>query len=233
MKKINIRLIFPYNWAHARKVGVYDDKRQRLTKIGHFEEIHTEVKEDVEYLTLKLDFYRFKVEVPQNEEELNLIIYMKFRDRFPIMYWDSLKSDLIQGQFVDAETYKMFDHTFYKKSGKWIEKSNIDSPAVILGMLISAGLVVMSVVQQDNPFQHLLFFIGIASLISLLMIRLENNKLMLYDYKSRMWASGAAFMLGTFLLQGSFPVAALFLIFSLVFLLKVYLGMALNITKTG
>lgn len=222
MKKINIRLIFPYNWAHARKVGVYDDKGQRVTKIGHFEEIHAEVNTDTRYLLIKLDFYRFKVEVPKDVEELNFIIYMKFRDSFPAMYWDSLKRNLIQGQFVDAETYKLFDNTFYKKSGKWMQKSEVDTPAVILGMLISSGLVVMSVVQQENPYQHLVFFIGVASLISLLMIRLEKDKLMLFDYKSRMWASGAAFILGSSLLQGSFPVTTLFILFSLLFLLKTY-----------
>ena len=37
MRKLNIKLIFPYNWYHYRNVKVFNDKGDLITKISHCE----------------------------------------------------------------------------------------------------------------------------------------------------------------------------------------------------
>jgi hypothetical protein len=52
------------------------------------------------------------------------------------------------------------------------------------------------------------------------MIFNEKEKLQAFDYRSRMIATGLAFLLGTFFLNSPYYVILVFLIFSTVFLLK-------------
>lgn len=219
MRKLNLKLLLPYNWAHIRKIKVYDDKKRLLTKIMHGEEPEIEIPDDSKQVIIKLDFYKSVITIPQGEN-LHLILFMDFRDRFPIKYFDTLKRKCLTGKFVTQEEFEDFSSNFYANAHKWIHKTEVDKGSLFLGFLLSVGLTVMSVVEQNNPYQDIIFMIGLASFFSLLAIQIENHKILLYDYKSRMIASGAAFMLGSIFLQSSFPLIVLFILFSLTFLLK-------------
>jgi hypothetical protein len=89
-----------------------------------------------------------------------------------------------------------------------------------LGLILSAGLIVFSIVEQENEYQELLFFISLVSFISLLMVVNERDKILAFDYKSRMVATGTAFLLASLLLSSPFYIVLVFLLFSFVFLLQ-------------
>ena len=220
MKKLNIKLIFPYNWYHFRNVKVYDDKKNLVTKISHCEHQNLIVDGNSKSLTLKLDFFKSSIPIPEDCDELHLAIFLNFRDRFPDKYFDVLKRRCLTGKLLTKDEFKNFDLSFYNTHHKWILKSQLDHHNLILGLLISGCLLVLSILEQKNEFQDLIFFISLSSLTSIIMIFAKKNKLLLFDYRSRMIATGFAFFLGTLFLNSPFYIVSLLLIFSSLFLLK-------------
>lgn len=90
--------------------------------------------------------------------------------------------------------------------------------AGILLLLQQIYHITLHKIKDENP--DLLFFISLVSLISWVMIFTEKEKLLAFDYKSRMIATGFAFLLGTLFLNSPYYIILVFLIFSSVFLLK-------------
>lgn len=219
-KILNIKLVFPYNWGQIRNVGIYADSGRLITKIRHCDILKIPIDADVKEVIIKLDIFRSVIEIPANENVLYLTVFMNFRDYFPFIYIDTLKRKCLTGKFVSVEEFEKFNLCFYQNAQKWILKSNIDVPNIRLGLLISICLLIVSVIEQKNEYQDLLFFIGLVSLISLLMIFNEKEKLQAFDYKSRMIATGFAFLLATFFLNSPYYIILVFMIFSALFLLK-------------
>lgn len=145
---------------------------------------------------------------------------MNFRDYFPFHYIDTLKRKCLTGHFATATAFEKFDLSFYQMSKEWIMKSKINKPNLRLGLFLSGGLIVFSIIEQENAYQELLFFISLVSFISLLMIFNEKEKILAFDYKSRMIATGVAFLLASLFLDSPYYIVLIFLIFSVVFLLK-------------
>ncbi len=219
MKELNIKLLLPYNWGHIRKIKVYDDKGVLLTKIMHGEELSININQDIKEVVIKLDIFRSVIKVPEGDSVF-LALYMNFRDRFPHKYIDTLKRKCLTGTFLTESEFENFDLSFYTKSFQWVQKTEIDKPSLFLGFLLAIGLTVLSAIEQSNPYQDIIFFIGMASFFSLLMIQVEKTKILLYDYKTRMIATGVAFIVASLFLQSSFPATTLFILFSITFLLK-------------
>jgi hypothetical protein len=220
MRKLNIKLLFPYNWYHFRNVKVFNDKGDLITKVTHCDHQNLLIDTNSQFLTVKLDFFKSVLKIPEGNDELFLTLFLNFRDTFPIRYFDVLKRKCLTGKFLDKEEFDKFNLDFYNTDKKWILKPNIDKSNLILGLLISISLLITSVIEQDNEFQDLIFFISLVSLISLIMIFTEKNKILAFDYKSRMIATGFAFILGTFFLNSPIYIILVMFIFSSVFLLK-------------
>jgi hypothetical protein len=91
---------------------------------------------------------------------------------------------------------------------------------LILGLFISIALFIVSIFEKNNEDQDLVFFISLFSLISLIMIYTNKKNILEYDYKSRMIATGFAFILATFFLNSAFFITMSMLTISFLFLLK-------------
>ncbi|MFL9843819.1 hypothetical protein [Flavobacterium rhizosphaerae] len=220
MRNLYIKTLFPYNWCHIRKIKIYDDKGTLLIKVMHGEEPKVLLPEDCRSVTIKLDFYKSVIPVPANGENIFLGIYMDFRDKFPHKYIDTLKRKLITGHFMSEEEYNAFNLSFYTNAMEFIPISKVDKPAVLLGIIIASVLVILSVIQQQNPYKEIVFLIGASSIISLLMIAIEKQKILLYDYKSRIIATAAAFVLAFLFLTPLWSVNMLMFIFISLFILR-------------
>ncbi|WP_157486098.1 hypothetical protein [Flavobacterium soli] len=220
MKQLNLKLIFPYNWYHFRKVKVYGDNGKLLSKIMHCENLSLLIDGNTKSITVKLDFLISEIFLPQDSEEWNIGLFLDFRDRFPIKYFDILKRKCLTGKTMSNGEFENFNLSFYNQSKIWVQKANIDTLALSLGIFISIGLLIVALIEQTNDYQDLVFFIGLISLISMLMIHFEKEKILLYDYRNRMLATGLAFILGIQFLESSFAVVLTLLFLSFVFLLK-------------
>lgn len=218
---LHIKLAFPYNWYQLRKVGVYDDKGHRLIRIGHCGQESLVIPNDTVHLVLKLDYFKSEIPVPKSNGDIFMIVYLDFRDSFPVKYFDVLRRRCLTGKFVDKDTFERFNLDFYTKAKKRMQKSKPDVPNLLLGALISLVLIFYPSFQQNSNYTEIILFIGVVSLISLFMIYIQREKLLLYDYKSRVIATGVAFLMATFLLQGApFYITGTLLVFSITFLLS-------------
>jgi len=220
MRKLNIKLIFPYNWYHFRNVKIFNDNGDLITKISHCEHQNILIDNNTQFIILRLDFFKSVLKIPDVNDELFMSIFLNFRDTFPVKYFDVLKRKCLTGKFLDKKEFDKFNLDFYKTDKKWILKPNIDKSNLNLGLLISISLLVTSVFEQDNEYQDLVFFLSLISLISLFMIITEKHKLLAFDYKSRMIATGFAFILGTFFLNSPIYIILVMFILSSLFLLK-------------
>ena len=209
-------------WGHVRRIRIYDDNRNLLVRIKHGEHVLVKVADDCRFVVIRLDFYRSKIEVPQNQDELFLGVYMDFRDYFPYKYLDTLKPKCLTGRFMDAEEFDNYSLDIYNQSANFLPVNKFDRQAVFTGLAISGGLIVASVAQQENPDQDLVFFIGVSSFISLLILNAAKQTIQKFDYKSRLVATAVAFVLAFLFLQHTFAVSALFLLFILTFSLRVW-----------
>lgn len=220
MKDLEVKLLLPYNWYHARHIKIFDDKGVLLTKIAHGEELSVQIDQECKHITIRIDYIKSVIEVPQNSDKLFLSVYMNFRDRFPYKYIDAVKRKCITGKFMNKEEFENFNLDFYTNAIEYLPAKKFDNASLALGFIIASGLIITSVAQQKNPFQDLVFFIGIASFISLLLVRAEKQKIKLYDYKSRLIATALAFVLAFFFLSPSFAVSMLFAVFISTFILR-------------
>ena len=220
VKILNIKLVLPYNWGHFRRIGIYADDGKLITKIMHGETLAVEIDKNVQKIIIKLDIFRSEIYAPVNEKILFLSVYMNFRDYFPFQYIDTLKRKCLTGKFVSETEFEQFDWSFYENAQQWVLISKINRPNLRLGLFLSLSLLIVSIIEQKNEFQELLFLVSLVSFISLLMIFNEKEKLQVFDYKSRMIATGIAFLLASLFLNSPFYIVFVFLMLSMVFLLK-------------
>ena len=225
MKHLEVKLLLPYNWYHARRIKIFDDKGALLLKIAHGEELSVQINNVCKYITIRIDYIKSVIEVPQNNDKLFLGVYMNFRDRFPYKYIDAAKRKCITGKFMSKEEFENFNLNFYTNAIEYLPAKKFDNTSLVLGFIIASGLIVTSVVQQQNPFQDLVFFIGVASFISLLLVRAEKQKIQLYNYKSRLIATALAFVLAFFFLSPSFAIKTLFAVFVSTFILRIIVNL--------
>lgn len=221
MKKMEIKLLLPYNWYHARRIKIYDDKKNLLVKIAHAEHLSVSLPEDCKSISIKIDFIKSVITIPKNKDSLFLAVYMDFRDKFPHKYIDILKRKCITGHFMTEEEFDNFNLSFYTNSIEYLPAAKYDKASIVLELAIASGLIITAVIQQENPYQDLVFFIGAVSFVSLLLVRSEKEKIKMYDYKSRIVATGLSFVLAFFFLSPSFGVSMLFFVFISAYVLRV------------
>lgn len=219
MRKLVLKLVLPYNWYHTRKIRIHDQTGKLLTKLMHCDHQIINLDDTTESIVIRLDYFKSEIPLPKNNEDLNLGVYLDFRDRFPIKYFDILNRRCLTGRLMNDSEFAKFSPNFYQQSHLWIQKAEMDSVAVAMGVLISAAIILIALVEQHNPYQDLLFFIGLSSLCSMLLLYLEKSKLLFFDYRNRLIATGLAFILAAFF-TNSFAIATTLLLFAMVFLLK-------------
>ncbi|WP_159800132.1 hypothetical protein [Flavobacterium sp. MK4S-17] len=221
MRNLEIKLLLPYNWYHARRIKIYDSNKKLLAKIAHCEHLSVQLDDECDSVIIRIDFIKSVIQVPKGENDLFLAVFMDFRDKFPHKYFDILKRNCVTGRFMGAEQFDNFNISFYTNNIEYLPVSKVDNPSVFLGLLISASLVITSIIQQSNPHQHLIFFIGAVSIISLSMLQAERNKIRLYDYKSRIIATALLFVLAFLFLSPSFAINMFFFIIITLYILRV------------
>ncbi|MXN90996.1 hypothetical protein GR160_07120 [Flavobacterium sp. Sd200] len=220
MKTVHIKLLLPYNWWHLRSLKITDGNNQLLTKVKHGGEYSVVLDECTEKLFIKIDHVRSQVDIPADQDTLHLILFLDFRDDWFHKYIDVLKRNCIKGRFTTADDFNSFDSSFYKKTNNWLSVNKINKPLLNFGLAISAALIVTSVMQQNNPYQDLLFFIGTCSTISLLFTISQKNNMPVFDYKSRIIATALLFVLAYFFIAPSAIISILFFTVIAAFIIK-------------
>lgn len=223
MKELNLKLVLPYNWWHARNIKVYDEDKNLLTKIRHGEFKQLEIPDSVTKIIVKVDLLSSEIELPMEVARCYVILYLDFRDRFFLRYVDIFKRKCLTGRIVERKEFEYFWVDFYAKSSRLIKPAALNMPNLILGMILSFVITVLSVVEQENPYKELLFLIGLGSLISLIMVWVEQGQIQQFDYRLRTIATGCAFFVAICFMQAGFAIKFLLSVFSFIFLIRITL----------
>lgn len=224
MKYLHIKLAFPYNWYQYRKVKLYDDNRNLITRIVNCEEKIITINDDIKEVTIKLDFFKSKIKLPNDHDEnIYLILYLDFRDSFFTKYIDTLKRECLTGKIVSKEKFTDFNLDFYSIAKNKVKEINPNIKHLLLGSLISISLIFTGFKNVNDEYNQLVIFIGISSIVSIIIIYLQKQ-LKYYDYKSRMISTGIAFFLATALLNNSiaFYFSLTLIVLSLLFVYLVF-----------
>lgn len=194
MKTIHLKLRFPKNWYHARFLKIYSNKKL-VTKMMHGDTQQIIVDENVKEISLRLDYFKNSIDLPTKEKDVYIVIFMDIGTGTLQHYLKSLNTKCIKGKVVTQQEFEEFDTTsFYANSQRWLSVAKIDKPTVYIGLMIGVVTLLYSI-YSETEWRELLFLLGGGTVFSLIIIALEKNKIILGDYKARMWASVALFML--------------------------------------
>lgn len=193
MKTLHIKLLFPKNWYHSRFLKV-SSKNNLVTTLMHGDSQQIQVDDSITSIHWKLDYFKNSISIPDNEKEVYIILFMDIGKGIIQPYLKTLKVSCIQGKIVSQTEFEnTTSSSIYLNNQNWINKANLDQSTVALGLMIGIISMVYSV-YSETEWRELLFLLGGGTILSLLTIILEKRKIVLGDYKARMWASIGIFI---------------------------------------
>lgn len=193
MKTVHIKLFFPRNWYHARRLKLYHEGEQ-IAYIMHNDSLVLQLPQEATTLHWKLDYFRNSIELPK-EETSYLILFMNVGEGIIQLYLKTLRRKCIQGKFVSQEEFEnSTSTTIYQSTQTWLPITKIDRPILYIGLLIGVISLLYSIYAQTD-WSAILFLLGGGTIVSLLILIFEKNRVPMGDYKSRMWASVGCFIL--------------------------------------
>ena len=192
MKKIHIKIHFPYNLWNGRKIKFYEDGNIVGSLISETED-SISIKEQTSSLTVKVDIYGSKIDIPINENDSYLIVYKKLTNGgFLRHQFDSLNFKSLKGKIVSKEEYDNFNSSFYTKNQKWLKSSKINKSNLYIGLLIGSITLLYSIF-KETQWQDILFLLGGSTIVSMLILLFEKGKIIWGDYKIRVFTTLISF----------------------------------------
>jgi hypothetical protein len=193
---IKIKCVFPKNYYFLRKVNVKINNNI-IAQVGHKEIIELDEIFD-KLLIFKLDYHKTEIKIPKSKKNIFLILYFDFRNYFPFYITDIMFRNSLRTKFVEEAVFENFNESFYEVSSK--EKINFTSfnmSEMVLGILISCGITISSLVKYDNTndINNLSFFVGIINIIGFLLIYLNRKDITEKVFSIRLLAFGISSIL--------------------------------------
>lgn len=221
---MKIKSIFPGSFYARRKIKIYDNDKY----IGDLYPNETiEINPKTKKLKFKLDYHKAIVENPENHY---FIVYFDYRPYFPFNWLDLMKNAL---KVEQVETEDLFEKRITELSKSSAKKININvftHLIIILQALAGLSILFTSVFKKDliKSDINLLFFIGLVSFVSVLILWLNLKNTYQGDFKIRHIAAIFLFLIVSFYTT-SFLRILLTIISVLLFLL--FLGKEFHLTK--
>lgn len=215
MKTITTSFYFPNDLYKLRSLKVRADKKV-LGKIKYAEERSFEVPENTDYLFFNIGFHKTVLNLDKVKDKDYALIYFELRNSLDIYKFNILRVM----HFRTIEERNAFCNTLYVDFGKSKTIKPTNKTVILLGCVISAILALSSFYPDSNVNGgfNLTFFMGIGSLVSMLILNTEKN-IRLKDYKTRITATLLIFVLSLFIIHSN-TMIAIIAILSMVFFIR-------------
>lgn len=215
MKTITTSFYFPNDLYKLRNLKVRADK-EVLGKIKYAEERSFEVPENTEQLFFNIGFHKAVLNLDKVKDKDYALIYFELKNSLDIYKFNILRVK----HFHTIEERNAFCNTLYVDFGKSKTIKPTNKTVILLGCAISAILAFSSFYPDSNVNGgfNLTFFMGIGSLVSMLILNTEKN-IRLKDYKTRIIATLLIFILGLFFIHSN-TMIAIIAILSIVFFIR-------------
>lgn len=218
MRNITTSFYFPNDLYKLRSLKVRADK-EVLGKIKYAEERSFEIPKNTEQVSFSIGFHKTILNLDSVKDKDYTLIYFELRNSLDIYKFNILRVK----SFHTIEERNTFCNTLYVDFGnsKTVKPSN--KTVILLGCVISVILALSSFYPESssnivNGGFNLTFFMGIGSLVSLLILNTEKS-IRLKDYKTRITATLLVFVLGLFYIQSN-TMIAIVAILSIVFFIR-------------
>ncbi|MGQ8868446.1 hypothetical protein [Myroides sp. TSA_177.3] len=220
MKTVHLKLFFPRNWYHARKLKIYANNK-KLAWIMHNQTIEIQIPKETQSLEWKLDYFKNTISLPNKKQPLYILLSMNVGRGTLQLYLKTLKRKCIQGKIVTQEEFEnSTSTTIYQNDQEWFPRIQLDKSILFIGLLIGIISLVYAVFMQTE-WRDIVFLLGGGTILSLLILIFEKNKIALGEYKNRMWASIGSFILTIFLIPThDFAIQMLLIILTIGFILR-------------
>jgi|GEM_PF-2687810 len=222
MKTVHLKLFFPSNWYHARRLKIYH-KSELVAYIMHNDSLEIYLPDEATSIHWKLDYFKNTIVLPQQQDSdpVYLLLFMDVGKGLIQLYRKTLSSRCIQGKIVTAEE---FEHstsaTIYQSHLEWLPIARLDKSILYIGLLTASITLSYSIYNQAE-WREILFLLGGGTILSFLILLFEKNKVALGDYKNRMWATVGSFVLTILLIPANdYAIQVLILILTIGFTLR-------------
>ncbi len=186
MKNVHIKIHFPYNLWNGRRIKFYEEGIM-IGGITAETEGTILVKSETTKLSVRVDIYGNKIDLPIDQEDVYVIIYKKLSDGgFLIHQFDSLNFRSLKGKVVSKKEYEDFGISFYGNNQKWIETRKLNRKNLYIALIIGIITLLYSIF-KETEYKDLLFLLGGSTTVSMVIILLEKGKFILGDYKMRVF----------------------------------------------
>lgn len=218
MKTITTSFYFPNDLYKLRGLKVRADK-EVLGKIKYAEERSFEVSENTEQLDFNIGFHKTSLNLDTVEDKSYTLVYFELENSLDIYKFNILRAK----SFNTIEERNAFCNTLYAEYGKSKNIKPSNKTVILLGSVISVILALSSFYPESNNSIanggfNLTFFMGIGSLVSMLILLTEKN-IRLKDYKTRITATLFIFVLSLFFIHST-TMIAIVAILSIVFFIR-------------
>lgn len=215
MKTITTSFYFPNDLYKLRSLKVRANK-EVLGKIRYAEERSFEFPENTDHLFFNIGFHKAVLNLDKVKDKDYALIYFDLRNSLDIYKFNILRVK----HFRTIEERNAFCNTLYVDFGKSKTIKPTNKTVILLGCVISAILALSSFYPDSsaNGGFNLTFFMGIGSLVSMLILNTEKN-IRLKDYKTRITATLLIFVLSLFIIHSN-TMIAIIAILSMVFFIR-------------
>ncbi len=213
---LKVKCIFPGNYYLLRKVRIKSGNKL----IGKATPLEvTELPEVKGLIKLRLDYHSTKIDIPETDEDLFMIVYFGFRNYFPFYFTDLMFKNSLRVKLVDKNEFEEFDASFYGTPPSEIINFNRQKIyTIVAGIFISCLFVsspYLAQNQNDKDIENFAFYIGIATIISFLQIIFNRKKITERQYKTRILAFSILSILLLIYLNILFEIKVLAIVLSL------------------
>lgn len=214
-KTITTSFYFPNDLYKLRSLKVRANK-EVLGKIRYAEERSFEFPENTDYLIFNIGFHKTVLNLDKVKDKDYALIYFELKNSLDLYKFNILRVK----HFHTIEERNAFCNTLYTDFGKSKTIKPTNKTVILLGCVISAILALSSFYPDSsaNGGFNLPFFMGIGSLVSMLILNTEKS-IRLKDYKTRITATLLIFVLSLFFIHSS-TMIAIIAVLSIVFFIR-------------
>lgn len=187
----------------------------------HNQTLEIQTPENTTSISWKLDYFKNSIELPKNLQDIYVLLFMNIGNGTLQMYLKTLQPKCIQAKLLSKTNFELATSvSVYENNQQWISKAELDKSTISIGLMISILGVIYSIYNQTE-LRDLLFLLSVGSVLSLLALILEKNKIVLANYKGRMWASIGIFIFIIFLIPSKdFVIQILLFVLTTGFILR-------------
>lgn len=220
MNNIIVSFYFPHNWYQYRSVSIKGNNRRKLGRVRYGEELNLKIPENTEKIKFGIDFYKESLYIDTIENSNYAVVYFDIKNNFSLLNPKILKVKT----FNTVEERNAFCKSLYANLGESKVIKEPNKTVLLLGSIISLILALNPFYPEqlvslgDGGF-NLAFFIGLGSLVSMIILNSDKKNITIKDYKLRITSTILAFILSLFFIESK-TLIAIVAILTMVFFIR-------------